>query len=384
MTTRRFIVPLVALAVLVGAFGVVPRAEEGFWPYNLVPKAAIKAKYKFDVTDAWLKHLQLATVRFGGGTGSIVSPQGLVLTNHHIGLGTLQRLSTAEKDYVKNGFYAPTLADELKVPGMSLMVLQSIEDVTEKVAAAVTPSMTPQEISAARQKAVQAIQGELQQGVSKQVVPLYAGAVYHLYTYKVYTRRAPRVRRRVPDRLLRRRRGQLHVPALQHRRVDVPALRERQAGPDAELPAVVAEGIRRGRADLHDRAPRRDAAPEHAGALQVPPRPAAAVRHREQRDARSGGEEVDGAERRERAAVHQRAVRHPEQPEVPARPAEGPAGPGRDREEGSRGEAAARRARQEPGQAAGTRRRVGRDRQVPRGRRASSTPSATSSRMPRA
>ena len=187
MTTRRFIVPLVALAVLVGALGVVPRAEEGFWPYNLVPRAAIKARYKFDVTDAWLKHLQLATVRFGGGTGFLVSPQGLVLTNHHIGLGTLQRLSTPEKDLVKNGFYAPTLADELKVPGMSLMVLQSIEDVTEKVAAAVTPSMTPQEISAARQKAIQAIQGELQQGVSKQVVPLYAGAVYHLYTYKVYS-----------------------------------------------------------------------------------------------------------------------------------------------------------------------------------------------------
>ena len=187
MTTRRFIVPLVALAVLVGAFGVVPRAEEGFWPYNLVPKAAIKAKYKFDVTDAWLKHLQLATVHFGGATGSIVSPQGLVLTNHHVGLGYLQRLSTPEKDYVKNGFYAPTLADELKVPGLSLRVLQSIEDVTAKVAEAVTPSMTPQEIAAARQKAIQAIQGEPQPGVSKQVVSLYAGAVHHLYTYKVYS-----------------------------------------------------------------------------------------------------------------------------------------------------------------------------------------------------
>ena len=187
MRTRRFVVPLVALALLVGAFGVVPRAEEGFWPYNLVPKAAIKAKYKFDVTDQWLKHLQLATVNFGGATGSIVSPKGLVLTNHHVGLRSLQQLSTAEKDLVKNGFYAPTLADELKVPGLSLRVLQSIEDVTAKVAGAVKPGMTPQEISAARQKAIQAVQGEPQAGVNKQVVSLYAGAVHHLYTYKVYS-----------------------------------------------------------------------------------------------------------------------------------------------------------------------------------------------------
>jgi len=187
MTQKRFLIPLVALAVLVGALGAVPSAEEGFWPYNLVPRAAIKAKYKFDVTDAWLKHLQLASVSFGGATGSIVSPQGLVLTNHHVGLRSLQQLSTAEKDYVKNGFYAPTVADELKVPGMSLRVLQSIEDVTARVMAAVTPAMTPTEMSAARQKVIQAVQGDPQQGVSRQVVSLYAGAVYHLYTYKVYS-----------------------------------------------------------------------------------------------------------------------------------------------------------------------------------------------------
>ena len=186
MKTRWFIVPLVALAFVAGAFGVAPRAEEGFWPYNLVPKAAIKAKYKFDVTDQWLKHLQLATVHFGGATGSIVSPQGLVLTNHHVGLRSLQQLSTPEKDLVKHGFLAPTLADELKVPGLSLRVLQSIEDVTGKVAAAVTPNMSPQEIAAARQKAIQAIQGSPEQGVSRQVVALYAGAVHHLYTYKTF------------------------------------------------------------------------------------------------------------------------------------------------------------------------------------------------------
>ena len=187
MNTRKLLTPLLALILVVAAFAAAPLADEGFWPYNSIPKAAIKAKYKFDVTDTWLNHLQLATVRFGSGTGSIVSPDGLVLTNHHIGLSSLQRLSTAEKDLVKNGFLAATRADELKVSGMSLSVLQSIEDVTAKVTAAVTATMTAQEAAAARQKAITAIQGEAQTGVSKQVVSLYAGAVYNLYTYKVYS-----------------------------------------------------------------------------------------------------------------------------------------------------------------------------------------------------
>ncbi len=187
MKIRRILLPILALAVAIGAFSVVPRANEGFWPYNNIPKAAIKAAYKFDVTDAWLNHLQLATVRFGGGTGSIVSPDGLVLTNWHIGQGVAQRFSTPEKDLVKNGFLAATQADEIKIPGYSLSVLQSIEDVTAKVNADVKAGTAPAEINAARQKAIQAIQGEPQTGVTRQVVPLYAGAVYNLYTYKVYT-----------------------------------------------------------------------------------------------------------------------------------------------------------------------------------------------------
>jgi hypothetical protein len=187
MNIRRFVVPILALVLVAVAFTAVPRADEGFWPYNAIPKAAIKAAYKFDVTDAWLKHLQLATVRFGGGTGSIVSPNGLVLTNHHIGLSTLQRFSTPEKDLVKNGFYAPTYADEIKVPGMALNVLQTIEDVTAKVNGAVTAGMSAAEAVAARQKAIQEIQGTPVTGTQKQVVSLYAGAMFHLYTYKTYT-----------------------------------------------------------------------------------------------------------------------------------------------------------------------------------------------------
>jgi len=111
MTTSRLRIACVALVLVAVVFGTAPRADEGFWPYNSIPKAAIKAKYGFEATDAWLNHLQLATVRFGGGTGSIVSPDGLVLTNWHIGQGIAQRFSTPEKDLVKNGFLAKSLAE---------------------------------------------------------------------------------------------------------------------------------------------------------------------------------------------------------------------------------------------------------------------------------
>lgn len=187
MRVKRGFVPFIAIAMTAIAFSLSPRADEGFWPYNGIPKAAIKAKYGFDVTDAWLNHLQLSTVRFQGGTGSIVSPNGLVLTNHHIALSSLQRLSTPERDLVKNGFVSQSMAEELKVPGMSLSVLQTIEDVTPKIGAAVTAGMSAQDANTARQAAIATLQSAAAAGTSRQVVSLYAGAVYNLYTYKVYS-----------------------------------------------------------------------------------------------------------------------------------------------------------------------------------------------------
>jgi S1-C subfamily serine protease len=94
-------------------------ADEGMWPFNNVPRAEIKRKYGFDITDDWLKKVQLASVRFNnGGSGSFVSPNGLVLTNYHIVEDIVGELSTAEKDYAKEGFVARSQAEELKAPNL--------------------------------------------------------------------------------------------------------------------------------------------------------------------------------------------------------------------------------------------------------------------------
>ncbi|MGH9959352.1 MAG: S46 family peptidase, partial [Pyrinomonadaceae bacterium] len=102
--------------------------DEGMWTFNNVPRNDIKQKYGFEVTDDWLKKVQLASVRFNnGGSGSFVSPNGLVLTNYHIVEDIVGELSTPEKDYAKEGFVAHSQAEELKIPSLELNVLESIE-----------------------------------------------------------------------------------------------------------------------------------------------------------------------------------------------------------------------------------------------------------------
>jgi len=165
-------------------------ADEGMWPFNNVPRAEIKKRYGFDVTDAWLKKVQLASVRFNnGGSGSFVSADGLVLTNHHIASDTLQKISTAEKDYVKEGFYAPTRDREVKSPDLELNQLVSIEDVTAQVTSAVKQGMSTAEANAARRATIAAIEKESTEktGLRSDVITLYQGGQYNLYRYKKYT-----------------------------------------------------------------------------------------------------------------------------------------------------------------------------------------------------
>src|SRR5262245_40178990 len=190
MQIRKFLCALILAAFTLQTIPVFAAVDEGMWPFNNVPRADIKRKYGFEVTDDWLREVQLSSVRFNnGGSGSFVSPNGLVLTNYHIVEDIVSELSTPAKDYAKEGFVARTQADELKAPSLELNVLESIEDVTDRVTAAVNDGMSAPEANAARRAAIGAIESESSKatGLRSDVVTLYQGGQYNLYRYKKYT-----------------------------------------------------------------------------------------------------------------------------------------------------------------------------------------------------
>ncbi len=173
-------------------FGLAPAgfADEGMWLLNDPPARQLKDKYNFDISPAWLDHLQKASVRFNdGGSGSFVSPAGLVMTNHHVGTDCIQKLGTKEHDYIKTGFYARTAADESKCPDLELNVLLSTEDVTKQVNAAVRADADPATAEKARRAAMNSIEKESldKTGLRSNVITLYEGGAYSLYRYKKYT-----------------------------------------------------------------------------------------------------------------------------------------------------------------------------------------------------
>src|SRR3989449_8573554 len=183
MKLRKFLWALILALFSLQTLNFTALADEGMWPFNNVPRAEIKKKYGFDVTDEWLRKVQLASVRFNnGGSGSFVSPNGLVLTNYHIVEDVINDVSTPEKDLAKEGFVARTRAEEIKAPSMEVNIVESSEDVTSRVNGAVKPGMSDAEAFTARSAEISAIETESTKvtGFKSNVVPLYQGGQYNL------------------------------------------------------------------------------------------------------------------------------------------------------------------------------------------------------------
>lgn len=181
----RSLVCLVALSLAASTVS----ADEGMWLFTNPPLKQLKEKYHFEPTPQWLEHLQKSSVRFNsGGSGSFISSTGLVITNHHVGLDTLQKISSEKNNYVRDGFYAKSGKEEVKATDLELNVLMSIEDVTEKVNAAVQPNMSAEDANKARGNVIAQIEKESREktGLRSDVVTLYQGGQFHLYRYKRY------------------------------------------------------------------------------------------------------------------------------------------------------------------------------------------------------
>jgi hypothetical protein len=166
------------------------QADEGFWLFNAPPLKQLQAKYHFTPDAAWLEHLQKSSVRFGrGGSGSFVSADGLVITNHHVGADALQKIGDSQHNYVRDGYYATIPAEEKRCYDSELNVLDSIEDVTDRVVAAVPSGAKPEDAVAARRMAIAEIEQDSTKatGLRSDVVAFFEGGSYQLYRYKQYT-----------------------------------------------------------------------------------------------------------------------------------------------------------------------------------------------------
>src|SRR5438067_3536166 len=178
--------PLAALR-LVTVLPIAARADDGMWTYANFPSAKVAKKYGFSPDGKWLSEAQLSSVRLAGGcSGSFVSPDGLVMTNDHCAHSCIEQLSTKDKDFVKEGFYAPTLEQEVKCPEIELNQLVEITDVTKRINAA-TQGLEGQKFGEAQRAEMAKVEkecaGENAQ-VRCDVVTLYHGGIYDLYKYK--------------------------------------------------------------------------------------------------------------------------------------------------------------------------------------------------------
>ncbi|MEP6885530.1 MAG: S46 family peptidase [Gammaproteobacteria bacterium] len=168
-------------------------ADEGMWTFDNFPSSAIKQSYGANITPAWLDHVRLSTIRLSNCTASFVSPEGLILTNHHCVETCLAELSSKEDSLVQTGFAAATRRAELRCPSQLADVLVGTENVTDTVSASIA-GLSDTAANDARKRTLTTLEQDCEQASIKaksgklrcQIVTLYQGGQYFLYKYKRY------------------------------------------------------------------------------------------------------------------------------------------------------------------------------------------------------
>lgn len=182
--------PIFVAVCSIGSIVTISAGDEGMWTFDNLPLAHLEEQYSFTPTNEWLEQIRLSSLRLNdGGSGSFVSSRGLVMTNHHVGLNQVQNLSTSESDYVTNGFYAPSIDEELRASDLEIDVLVSMDNVTERIQAATTLAANERQALSERRAEIALIEKESLDltGLRSQVVSLYRGGEFWLYRYKQYT-----------------------------------------------------------------------------------------------------------------------------------------------------------------------------------------------------
>lgn len=174
---------------MVCALAVPLAADEGLWLFNQFPKDQVKQKYNFEVTDGFLENLRLASLRIGTGSGSFVSPAGLILTSRRTAAGCIAALGAPQHDYRRDGFYASAGQDEARCPGLEASLLLRMEDVTTQVKDAAKDGAKPAEALQKRGAAIGRIEKSCSEksGHPCSVVKLSSGERYDLYEYRAYS-----------------------------------------------------------------------------------------------------------------------------------------------------------------------------------------------------
>lgn len=165
-------------------------AAEGMWTLDNLPYADLEKNYKFKPTQEWIQKSMRSAVRLAGGcSGSFVSAEGLVLTNHHCVISCVEDLSSTEQDFVNKGFLAKSRREEKQCPGMEVNRLEKTEDVTERMLTALA-GLTGKAFSDAKKAEQSRIEqecvGEAGDKRRCDIVELYGGGQYHVYQYSRY------------------------------------------------------------------------------------------------------------------------------------------------------------------------------------------------------